>query len=243
MRENLREFIRREAGPDPANQLDLIRHLAPSILVAGGYDFDELRQLIQHGPSWRSSSGSEYVSATWPEVPVTDPLPCITIRPFTTDSYTTTPYELVAQLAWHLRDVLVGAESAPDFDGVIRLGYIEPENMSQWKEASERWQASRTVKPAPFLSHAPMLKQAGRRDLIAPVIEEAQRKCSDPSDAQAVFLALRSMAEAKAPPMYGVAPEGIQWTDANDEAQTLSLKNLKDRLRRSSKKKAGSPST
>jgi hypothetical protein len=91
--------------------------------------------------------------------------------------------------------------------------------------------------------HVPMLKQPGRRDLLAPVIAEAQRKCPNPFDAQAVFLALRSMAEAKVPPMYGVAPEGIQWRDANDDAQTLSQKNLGDRLRRLSQKKTPSSST
>jgi hypothetical protein len=149
MRESLREFIDREAGPDPANQLDLIRHLAPSILVAGGYDFNELRQLIQHGPGWESSFGSEYVSDTWPEVPVIDPLPCITIRRFNPDGYTTTPYELVALLAWHLRDLQVGAESAPDFAGIIRYGYIDPDSMDRWKEAAACWRASRGVTTPP----------------------------------------------------------------------------------------------
>lgn len=70
MRESLREFIYREAGPDEANRLDLIRFLAPSVFVAGGYDFNELRQLIQYSPEWQDSSGSEYVADTWPEVPV-----------------------------------------------------------------------------------------------------------------------------------------------------------------------------
>lgn len=141
MRESLREFIYREAGPDAENRLSLIRHLSPSILVAGGYDFNELRQLIQYGPGWNDSFGSEYVSATWPEVPVVDPLPCITIRPFTPHGYTTAPYELVALLAWHLRDVLVGAEPAPDFDGIIKFGYIEPESADLWTQAAERWRA------------------------------------------------------------------------------------------------------
>lgn len=139
MRESLREFIYREAGPDEASRVDLIRHLAPSILVTGGYDFNELRQLIQYGPGWESSFGSEYVSDTWPEVPVVEPLPCITIRRFNPDGYTTTPYELVTLLAWHLRDVLVGAEPAPDFDGIIRFGYIEPESADLWTQAAERW--------------------------------------------------------------------------------------------------------
>lgn len=156
MRESLREFIYREAGLDPANQLDMVRHLAPSILVAGGYDFNELRQLIQHGPGWESSFGSEYVSDTWPEVPVVDPLPCITIRPFNPHGYTTTPYELVALLSWHLRDVLVGAEAAPDFDGVIRFGYIEPESLDRWKEAAAQWRETRGMKSPQDKEAAPV---------------------------------------------------------------------------------------
>ena len=91
--------------------------------------------------------------------------------------------------------------------------------------------------------HVPMLKQTGRRDLMAPVIEDAQRKCADPFDTQAVFLALRSMAEAKVPPMFGVAPEGIQWRDSDDEAQTMSQKALGDRLRRLARKNAPSSNT
>ncbi len=138
MRESLREFIYREAGPDEAARLDLVRHLAPSVLVAGGFDFNELRQLEN------TDVGSEYVSATWPEVPVVDPLPCITIRPFNPHGYTTAPYELVALLARHLRDVLAGAEAAPDYDCILRFGYIEPENMDLWKKAAERWRASQT---------------------------------------------------------------------------------------------------
>ena len=145
MRESLREFIYREAGTDAQSRLSLVRYLAPSILIAGGYDFNELRQLIQYGPGWESSFGSEYVSDTWPEVPVVEPLPCITIRPFTPDGYTTTPYELVALLAGHLRDVLVGAEPAPDFNGIIRFGYIEPENADLWTKAAERWRLTQVA--------------------------------------------------------------------------------------------------
>lgn len=186
MRESLREFIYREAGPEEASRLDLIRHLAPSILVAGGYDFNELRQLIQYGPGWESSSGSEYVSAAWPEVPVTDPLPCITIRPFNPGGYTTTPYELVALLAWHLRDVLEGAEAAPDYDGIIRFGYIEPESMARWKEAAERWRAARGAeKPrmaltAPDATERRALKKAA---LIDELVHEWPSIEADISDA------------------------------------------------------------
>jgi hypothetical protein len=152
MRESLREFIYREAGTDAQNRLSLLRYLAPSILVAGGYDFNELRQLEN------ADIGCEYVSDNWDEDPIVDPLPCITIRPFNPHGYNTAPYELVWLLAGHMRDVLVGAEPAPNFDGIIKFAYIKPESMGRWKDAAKHWRTSR-ANEMPRTTNTPMAVQ------------------------------------------------------------------------------------
>lgn len=83
--------------------------------------------------------------------------------------------------------------------------------------------------PAPVATNA-------RRDLLAPVIEAAQKECGDQFDAPAVWASLARMAEAGKRPLLGVSEDGIKWQDANDEPQFFTLKNLRDRLRRSNKK-------
>jgi hypothetical protein len=133
-RESLREFIGKEAGPDPVSQLDLIRHLAPSILIADGYDFNELREL--YAPMGLCC---EHVSSAWSGDYRDDSLRCIAVRPFKPGGYDSHPYEFVQRLAGHLRDLLVRAETTPDFGNIIRHAYIEPESMDRWKEAAERW--------------------------------------------------------------------------------------------------------
>ena len=76
-----------------------------------------------------------------------------------------------------------------------------------------------------------------RRDLLAPLIERAQGKCSDPLDAPAVFAELLKMAAAKEKPFIGgITEDGIQWTGSNDEIKFLSLKNLRERLHRQKNK-------
>lgn len=133
-RESLREFIHREAGPDQANQLDLLRHLAPSILIADGYDFNELRELFApYGLC------CEHVSSAWTGDHCDDSLRCIAVRPYKPGGYDSHPYEFVQRLAGHLRDLLVRAETTPDFGNIIRHAYIEPENADLWTKAAERW--------------------------------------------------------------------------------------------------------
>ncbi|WP_374641026.1 hypothetical protein [Hydrogenophaga sp.] len=226
VRESLREFIYREAGPDEGNRLALIRHLAPLVLIAGGYDFNELRQLIQYGPGWESSSGSEYVSGTWPEVPVNDPLKCITIRPFNPDGYTTTPYELVALLAGHLRDLLEGAETAPDYDGIIRFGYIEPESMGRWRDASERWRASRTdgaARPmdAPRSATALAVRvhtaRGSRTHWLDAVVKTARDRAPDPADKKSVWYSLCGLALSDSPPepLMGMLGKDLKYRVGN----------------------------
>ncbi|MCA0439370.1 MAG: hypothetical protein LCH71_02620 [Proteobacteria bacterium] len=71
-----------------------------------------------------------------------------------------------------------------------------------------------------------------RRDLLAPVIEAAQKECANPFDAPAVWAALAQMAEARKRPLAGVTDDGIKWFDTNDDPQFLTQKNLGERLRR-----------
>jgi len=227
MRESLREFIYREAGPDEASRLDLMRHLAPSVFIAGGYDFNELRQLIQYGPGLESSSGSEYVADAWPEVPVADPLPCITIRPFKPDGYTTTPYELVALLAWHLRDLLVGAETAPDFDGIIRYSYIAPENMDRWREAAERWRAvnKRTAQRPGGAQDATVTKRKGWKDFAWAHVVAVQRT-GRYSTAKLLHEALWNGSSSNADSPFEARPRKV--LALRETGKTLDVKTLQN---------------
>ena len=74
-----------------------------------------------------------------------------------------------------------------------------------------------------------------RRDLLAPLIQDAQNDGSDPEDAAAVFTLLRTWAQAKPvrAPLVGVTEDGrIQWRDSNDKPQELSSRALGQRLKR-----------
>lgn len=76
-------------------------------------------------------------------------------------------------------------------------------------------------------------EKAGReRDVLTRAILTAQQRCGESSNANAVWLALTQMAKNKEAPLVGVVPEGIQWLNAEDEPCHLSLRNLRDRLRR-----------
>lgn len=75
-----------------------------------------------------------------------------------------------------------------------------------------------------------------RRDLLVPLIEAAQKELANPSDTAAVWAALQAMAAAGRRPLLGISEDGIKWTDANDELQFLTIKKLRDRLFRLSKK-------
>lgn len=76
-----------------------------------------------------------------------------------------------------------------------------------------------------------------RRDLLTPVIEKAQRQSGNKYDAASVWNELVKMAQAQESPLKGVTEDGIQWSDGNDELKYLSLKNLRDRIKRKKKQK------
>lgn len=74
-----------------------------------------------------------------------------------------------------------------------------------------------------------------RRDLLAPLVEQAQRECQAPTDAPAVFSVLRDWAKRTPPkpPLIGVTEDGrLQWLDSNDKPQELNAKALKKRIQR-----------
>ena len=100
--------------------------------------------------------------------------------------------------------------------------------------------AGATVTDAPVTNTNPQNTTAQgrkpkRRDLLAPLIQDAQNDCSDPEDAAAVFTLLRTWAQAKPvrAPLVGVTEDGrIQWRDSNDKPQELSSRALGQRLKR-----------
>ena len=99
--------------------------------------------------------------------------------------------------------------------------------------------ASQTALPAPAVVIEPTRESPAklkRRNLLTPVIERAQRDCADPFDAPAVFAALKGLAEQKVKPLIGgITEDGIQWEDEKGDPQCLSLKGLRERLRRQKK--------
>lgn len=118
------------------------------------------------------------------------------------------------------------AESATRAHSEARGDYLEPCPASP----------ATTPSPAPVAANSAGNAVAkGRRDLLVPVVETAQRKCENPFDAPAVWAELVCMAHAGTCPLLGATDEGIKWQDANDETQFFTLKNLRDRLRRSKK--------
>lgn len=68
-----------------------------------------------------------------------------------------------------------------------------------------------------------------RRNLLAPVIELAQRRCEDPSDTAAVWATLQVLAEEKQPPLIGVTEDGLQYRK-DGEVAYLNRKALDKRL-------------
>ena len=116
----------------------LIRSLAPRVHIVEGYDFNELLELSRdaYGDGYVGGYNGEHVLSTYPDSPVPDPLPCIAVRPFSCEPPTSPPYDLVRQLAVHLREVLEGA-SEPDLDGVLRHCYIQPEHAQVWVAATQ----------------------------------------------------------------------------------------------------------
>lgn len=99
--------------------------------------------------------------------------------------------------------------------------------------------------PVPTASPATVTTQTTKhRDLLAPLVEAAQKACDSATDAAAVFTKLKTWAQEDKPraPLVGVTEDGrIQWRDSNDTPQELSIKALKSRLKRQEKPPATTP--
>ncbi len=130
--------------------------------------------------------------------------------------------DVLRQWCGELENVLLGVSSkelAPYIEA--RLAKLKARAIALKTESN----------PAP--QSAPT-KPKRRRDLLAPLIEAAQRECMPSDDVPAIFAVLRAWATSKPPrpPLLGVTNSGIQWIDASDDQQELSLKNLRDRIKR-----------
>ena len=73
---------------------------------------------------------------------------------------------------------------------------------------------------------------SGRRDLLTPVIEQAQHRCRNQWDVAEVWAQLRVLAQEKCSPLIGTTEEGIQYLDVNDDPKSLSYGALRMRLAR-----------
>ena len=102
--------------------------------------------------------------------------------------------------------------------------------------AAEQAAPPEPVQAAPAAEKEPSQgRTRRRRDLLAPLVEKAQRECSNPSDSAEVFALLRNWAQIRPPlpPLFGVTEDGcIQWRDSNDNPKELSIDALRGRINR-----------
>ena len=135
-----------------------------------------------------------------------------------------------------MKEVEVPAVTAADFAAwLVAQGERPSEHIAAWFAAVGVSADARAATPQPAEPVAPTgsPRKLQRRDLLAPLIERAQRECSDPLDTPAVFAVLMRMTEAREKPFIGgITEDGIQWEDGDDKMHYFSKKMLSDRLRR-----------
>jgi hypothetical protein len=73
--------------------------------------------------------------------------------------------------------------------------------------------------------------------LLTNLISKAQESVVDKWDANEIFVLLQKWAREKpqSAPLIGTTEEGVQWLNSEDQPCVLSIKNLRDRLRRQRK--------
>lgn len=116
--------------------------------------------------------------------------------------------------------------------------WVTPLAIDKWLEHDGyqfRWPDPATPAPVVAASDAPAIPKNQRPDLLAPLIEKAQRGESDPFNTAVIWPKLCDMAEQKLKPFIGKTGDGLQWIDAFDDPQFMSKKALSDRLRRAKK--------
>lgn len=79
-----------------------------------------------------------------------------------------------------------------------------------------------------------------RRDILAPAVEEAQRRCARPLDAAAVWAALVVLADERFPPLIGCTEDGVQY-HRDGEAGIFTRDALSKRLKRARERPDGPP--
>ena len=103
----------------------------------------------------------------------------------------------------------------------------------------DHFAAQDTTAPAPVVAASgditPLNKivhsTKARRNTLTPVIEQAQKQCTDPSDTAAVWAALLVLAEKKTAPLIGATEEGLQYLKGGT-AEIFKRKSLGQRLAR-----------
>ncbi|MBK7050717.1 MAG: hypothetical protein IPH54_07990 [Rhodoferax sp.] len=115
------------------------------------------------------------------------------------------------------------------------VGWVLPESFPKAIEQAAPAQTPAAPAPVVAASDAPAIPKNQRPDLLAPLIEKAQRGESDPFNAAVIWPKLCDMAEQKLKPFIGKTGDGLQWIDAFDDPQFMSKNALSDRLRRAKK--------
>ncbi len=117
-----------------------------------------------------------------------------------------------------------------DFESLAQKGNKLPPKKRVEARFAELRRRAKTLKSGKV---AAVLTRS-RKDPLTPLIASAQRQCKDPGDAREVFnlLCLWASEVPPKPPLFGRTLSTIQWYDDSEKPQELSVKNLRDRLKR-----------
>ena len=149
------------------------------------------------------------------------------------------------ELVWATKDVQVKVITAPAFAAWLAAQPETPSaHIAAWFEAVGV-NTQDEAPPVPIANPTTgTIQTTKHRDLLAPLVEAAQKACDSASDAAAVFTKLKTWAQEDKPraPLVGVTEDGrIQWRDSNDTPQELSIRALKSRLKRQHRPPATTP--
>ena len=123
---------------------------------------------------------------------------------------------------------------------LIKQGLLPSKHVTAWDVAiNNPVPAQNAATPAPAVAvsdgPAPLNKivhsTKTRRDTLKPVIEQAQKQCSDPQDTAAVWAALLVLADKRTAPLIGATEDGLQYLK-NGTAANFNRDALRKRLGR-----------
>jgi hypothetical protein len=120
------------------------------------------------------------------------------------------------------------------YKGFVGYGDVMPvppvaDTALPWPQAAPVLVESASSEPAGVTIHSTKT----RRNTLTPVIEAAQKDCSNSEDTAEVWAVLQTMAEKKVPPLLGATEDGLQYLRAG-VAATFSREALRKRLARKS---------